>query len=298
MIRPPYLKKGDRVGIVSPSRSITFEEVHPTIKVLQKFGYEVVLGSHVFSRQNQFAGPDEHRKNDFQQMLDDDSIRAIICARGGYGAVRIIDNLDFSRFIRHPKWIVGYSDITVFHSHIHSCCGVETIHATMPKNIVSEIPDDSVRSMVNALCGSQIIYSAERTELSREGYAEGILTGGNLSIIYNMMGSVSELKTEGKILFLEDLDEYLYHIDRMMMNLKRAGKLSGLSGLIIGGMTQMNDNKIPFGQTAEEIISDAVAEYSYPLCFHFPAGHTEKNLALIFGRKIKLSVGKQVQIVF
>jgi muramoyltetrapeptide carboxypeptidase len=298
MIQPLYLKKGDKVGIVSPSRSITFEEVHPTIKVLQKFGLEVILGSHVFSRQNQFAGSDEHRRKDFQQMLDDDSIRAIICARGGYGAVRIIDNLDFSRFIRHPKWIVGYSDVTVFHSHIHSCCGIETIHATMPKNIVSDIPDDSAISMVNALSGSQVTYLSERTKYSREGFAEGILTGGNLSILYNMMGSVSEVNTEGKILFLEDIDEYLYHVDRMMMNLKRAGKLSGLAGLIVGGMTRMNDNKIPFGKTAEEIISDAVEEYVYPVCFNFPAGHTEKNLALILGRKIKLSVGKQVQIVF
>ncbi len=298
MIQPPYLKKGDKVAIVSPARSITFEEVHPSIRVLQKYGLEVILGTHVFSRFNQFAGSDDHRKKDLQQMLDDDSIRAIICTRGGYGSVRIIDNLDFTKFTRRPKWIVGYSDITVFHSHIHTCFGIETLHATMPKNILSDIPDDSVKSMVNTLFGGAVQYTMPGTKFSREGHAEGVLTGGNLSIIYNLMGSVSEPDTRGKILFLEDLDEYLYHVDRMMMNLKRAGKLSGLAGLILGGMSKMNDNTIPFGKSAEEIISEAVAEYKYPVCFNFPAGHTEKNMALILGRKIKFTVGKQVSIVF
>jgi muramoyltetrapeptide carboxypeptidase len=212
--------------------------------------------------------------------------------------VRIIDRLDFTKFVRKPKWIVGYSDITVFHSHIHTCFGIETLHATMPKNILSDIPDDGVKSMVNTLFGAPVSYTFAKTRWAREGYAEGILTGGNLSIIYSLMGSVSEPDTKGKILFLEDLDEYLYHVDRMMMNLKRAGKLSGLAGLIVGGMTGMNDNIIPFGKTAEEIISGAVAEYNYPVCFDFPAGHTEKNMALILGRNVKFTVGKQVSIIF
>ena len=298
MIQPPYLKKGDKVGIVSPSRSITFEEIHPSIRILQKFGLEVVLGSHVFSRHNQFAGSDDHRAKDFQQMLDDDSIRAILCSRGGYGSIRIVDKLDFSRFLLHPKWIVGYSDITVFHSHILECFGIETLHATMPKNIQSDLPDESVRTMINALFGKPLAYTQNRSPLSRDGYAEGILTGGNLSIIYNLMGSVSELNTKGKILFLEDIDEYLYHIDRMMMNLKRAGKLSSLAGLIVGGMTKMNDNEIPFGKTPDEIIAASVAEFKYPVCFDFSAGHVDRNQALILGRKIKLSVGKQISVTF
>jgi len=298
MIRPPYLRKGDKVGIVSPSRSITFDEIHPSIRVLQKFGLEVVLGSHVFSRHNQFAGTDEYRREDFQQMLDDDSIRAILCSRGGYGAVRIIDKLNFTRFLLHPKWIVGYSDITVFHAHIHEHFGIETLHATMPKNILSDVPDDSIKSMINALFGYPVTYSCSRSPLSRDGSGEGILVGGNLSILCNLMGSASALNTEGKILFLEDVDEYLYHIDRMMMNLKRAKKLSGLAGFIVGGMTKMNDNTVPFGKLPGEIIAEAVTEFKYPVCFDFPAGHVERNLALIFGRKIKLSVGKQVMITF
>jgi len=206
--------------------------------------------------------------------------------------------LDFTKFVRKPKWIVGYSDITVFHSHIHTRFGIETLHATMPKNILSDVPDDAVQSMVNALFGHPLQYTVARTKYSREGDAEGVLTGGNLSIIYSLSGSVSETDTRGKILFLEDLDEYLYHVDRMMMNLKRAGKLSGLAGLIVGGLTKMNDNDIPFGKSAEEIISEAVAEYHYPVCFNFPAGHTGKNIALILGRKVKFTVGKQINIVF
>jgi len=298
MVQPRFLRKGDKIAIVSPARSITFEEVHPSIRLLQKYGLEVVLGSHIFSREHQYAGTDEHRRKDFQQMLDDDSIRAIFCSRGGYGSIRIIDKLDFTRFLEDPKWIVGYSDITVFHAHLHERFGIETLHATMPKNIIADIPDDSFKTMMNALFGYQIVYSADKAPLSRTGSSEGILVGGNLSILCNLMGSVSELQTNGKILFLEDLDEYLYHIDRMMMNLKRGSKLSRLKGMIVGGMTKMNDNPVPFGKAANEIIAEAVSEYSYPVCFNFPAGHTDNNLALIFGRMVQLTVDKQVTIKF
>jgi muramoyltetrapeptide carboxypeptidase len=298
MITPSYLRKGDKIGIVSPARSISFDEVHPTIRFFSRNDFEVILGSHVFSRRDQFAGTDEQRLRDFQSMLDDGSIRAIICSRGGYGTVRIIDRLNFSAFLESPKWIVGYSDITVLHAHIQRQFGVETLHAAMPVNITEETPDETLRSMLKALTGRRMTYTCPKDDLSREGRAEGVLTGGNLSVLYSLMGSASEPDTAGKILFLEDLDEYLYHIDRMMINLKRAGKLARLKGLIVGGMTKMNDNAIPFGKTANEIIADAVKEYQYPVCFGFPAGHGERNLALIMGRKVLFSVEEEVGLSF
>lgn len=298
MISPPYLQKGDKIAIVSPARSITFDEVHPAIRFFRRYDLEVVLGSYVFSRHHQFAGTDEQRLRDFQHMLDDDMIRAILCSRGGYGTVRIIGNLDFTRFRVHPKWIVGYSDVTVLHAHIHRQLATETLHAVMPVNMKDDNQDETMQTMMHALFGKQISYSCPGSDLSREGKAEGVLTGGNLSVLYSLLGSASEPDTAGKILFLEDVDEYLYHIDRMMMALKRAGKLDRLRGLIIGGMTRMNDNQVPFGKTACEIIADAVKDYNYPVCFDFPAGHTDLNVALIMGRKVILSVGKEVGLTF
>jgi len=298
MIRPAYLKKGDKIAIVSPARSITFEEVHPAIRFFQRHDLEVVLGSYVFSRQHQFAGSDEQRYRDFQHMLDDEKIRAIVCSRGGYGTVRIIDKLDFTRFRENPKWIVGFSDATVLHAHISRQFGIETLHAAMPVNMQGENKGETMQTMMNALFGKRITYSYPKPGLAREGRSEGVLVGGNLSILFSLMGSVSEPDMAGKILFLEDVDEYLYHVDRMMMNLKRAGKLDNLKGLIVGGMTGMKDNAIPFGKTAGEIIADAVKDYTFPVCFDFPAGHQDTNLALILGRKVSFSVDKEVELSF
>jgi muramoyltetrapeptide carboxypeptidase len=299
MITPPYLAKDDKIGIIAPARCINFDEVHPSIRVFQKWGLEVVLGTNIFRKCNQFAGKDELRLADLQQMLDDDSIRAVICARGGYGTVRIIDKVDFTAFLKRPKWVVGYSDVTVLHSHIQRHLGIETLHAVMPINITTdETSDDAQDTLKNALLGKLRSYSYPATPLSRPGETEGILTGGNLSILYSLMGSASEIDTTDKILFIEDVDEYLYHIDRMMMNLKRAGKLGKLKGLIVGSMERMNDNKVPYGKTANEIIAEAVAEYNYPVCFDFPSGHGENNLALILGRKVKLNVGAEVELEF
>ena len=298
MIRPAYLKKGDKIAIVSPARNITFDEVHPAIRLFQRYGLEVVLGTHVFSKHHQFAGSDALRCKDMQLMLDDDNIRAIICSRGGYGTVRIIDKIDFTSFYQNPKWIVGYSDITVLHAHIHQQFGIETLHATMPINIKNEKRDETLQTLMKALFGDPIAYSYPATSLSREGSAEGLLVGGNLSILYNLMGSVSELETAGKILFLEEVDEYLYHIDRMMVNLNRAGKLARLKGLIVGGMSKMNDNTIPFGKSASQIIADSVKDYKFPVCFDFPAGHLDTNLAMIMGRNISLRVGDEVEVEF
>jgi muramoyltetrapeptide carboxypeptidase len=298
MIQPPYLVKGDKIGIVSPARSITFEEVHPAIRFFQRHDLEVVLGTHVFSKHHQFAGTDLQRSRDMQQMLDDDSIRAIVCSRGGYGTVRIIDSLDFTRFRENPKWIVGYSDITVLHAHIHRILGIETLHATMPVNMKNDRGDEAMHTLVKALSGEALAYSYPTPPLSREGRAEGLLTGGNLSILHNLMGTVSEPETAGKILFLEEVDEYLYHIDRMMVNLGRAGKLAGLRGMVVGGLSKMNDNAIPFGKSAAEIIAGAVKDYNFPVCFDFPAGHLDANMAMIMGRKVRLSVGKDVELEF
>jgi muramoyltetrapeptide carboxypeptidase len=224
-------------------------------------------------------------------MLDDDSVKAILCARGGYGTVRIIDKLNFDTFCRKPKWIAGYSDATVLLSHIQSNFGIETIHGTMPINFPTDGSDNnSTRSLHDALFGNAPAYTMTPSPLNRTGTAEGELTGGNLSILYALNGTPSEVNYDGKILFIEDLDEYLYHIDRMMTTLKRAGKLSRLAGLVVGGMTKMNDNTIPYGKTAEEIVAEVVAEYDYPVCFGLPTGHQDQNLALIIGRNVILDV--------
>ncbi|MCX6280723.1 MAG: LD-carboxypeptidase [Bacteroidetes bacterium] len=299
MIQPPYLKKGDRIAIVSPARAISFDEVHPSLKLFQKWGLEVILGSYVFNKEHQFAGSDAQRLKDLQTMLDDVSIRAVICARGGYGTVRIIDKLDFSKFLRYPKWIVGYSDMTVLHSHIHRHFGIETMHGIMPLNMPEhQLGSTSIETLRKALFGEEIIYSKRLGPFDRTGAGEGILAGGNLSILYSLMGSHSQIDTKGKILFIEDVDEYLYHIDRMMMSLKRAGMLKDLKGLITGSMQDMRDNTIPFGKTANQIIFEAVKEYKYPVCFDFPAGHGPENVAMILGRRVKLIVDEEVELGF
>ena len=295
LIQPPYLKRGDKIGIVATARKISTEEINPAIAIFKSWGLEVVVGNNLFNTYNQFSGTDEERANDLQTLLNDTSIKAIISARGGYGTVRIIDQINFTSFTKNPKWIIGYSDITVLHAHIHNL-GIETLHATMPINFNKNA--EALESLRKALFGEKIKYEIETNPSNRKGISEGELIGGNLSILYSLSGSISDINTKGKILFLEDLDEYLYHIDRMMMNLKRTGKLSHLAGLVIGGMSDMKDNTIPFGKTAEEIILDAVNEYDYPVCFNFPAGHIDRNLALLFGRKIKLEIAEKVKLYF
>ncbi|MBL7888996.1 MAG: LD-carboxypeptidase [Bacteroidia bacterium] len=290
-IQPEFLKKGDKIGIVACARKISKEELQPAIDILQNWGLEVVLGKNIFNAEHQFSGTDEERAADLQSMLDDTSIKAVISARGGYGTVRIIDKLDFSTFKKQPKWIIGYSDITVLHSHIHNM-GIQTLHATMPINF--KVNEEATETLRKALFGEELRYTFEPHALNKNGKAEGVLVGGNLSLLYALCGSNSDINTNGKILFIEDLDEYLYHIDRMMMNLKRSGKLSGLAGLIVGGMSDMKDNAVPFGKTAEAIILDAVKEYNYPVCFHFPCGHIDRNLAVVLGKKVQLTVKQEL----
>lgn len=290
-IRPPFLKKGDKIGIAAPARKISASELKPAIELFNNWGLEVVLASNIYNSFHQFAGTDNERIAGYQEMLDDTSIKAIISARGGYGCLRIVDNLDFSTFLSSPKWITGYSDLTVFHSHIHNNYSIETLHSTMAINIPNNT-QSSLESLRKALFGESIEYKQEPHHLNRLGSAHGILTGGNISILYALSSSVSDIEFAGKILFIEDLEEYLYHIDRMLMQLKRSGKLAQLAGLIVGGMNNMNDNTIPYGKNAYEIISEAISEYDYPVCFNFPAGHLDDNKTLILGRQVELVVDK------
>lgn len=290
MIRPSYLKKGDTVAIVSTARKVSNKELIPALEILKKWGLQVVLGKSIEAEEHQFAGKDELRTSDFQAMLDDPNISAIWCARGGYGTVRIIDQLDFTNFKNHPKWILGYSDVTVLHSHIHNL-GFETLHAQMPVSIETK-SIATINSIKETLFGEDYSIETISDDNNVQGIASGQLVGGNLSILYSLCGSSSAINTKGKILFIEDLDEYLYHIDRMLQNLKRNGLFEGLEGLIVGGMTQMHDNDIPFGNSAKEIILNSCSEYDFPIAFNFPAGHLDDNRSLILGRKTDLMVHK------
>lgn len=290
MRKPESLRAGDEVRIVSTARKISREELQPAIDQLNEWGYEATTGKNLFSEHHQFSGTDHQRAADLQDALDDSSVRAIICARGGYGTVRLLDQLDFSSFAKHPKWIAGYSDVTALHNHIHRHFGICTLHSTMPINF-SKNTALALNSLQDALTGKKLNYTVPTHAHNRNGEAQGIITGGNLSMLYSLMGSPSQVNTDGKILFIEDLDEYLYHVDRMMVNLKRSGLLSNLKGLILGGLTDMNDNTVPFGKTAIEIVSEHVAEFDYPVCFGFPAGHLDDNRTLIFGQNAKLAVG-------
>ena len=300
MKTPKSLQKGDTVAIAAPARKVSEEELMPATSLLESWGLRVVLPDGLFAADNQFAGDDDTRAALLQRLLDDDAVQAILCARGGYGTVRILDKLDFSHFVEHPKWIIGYSDITVLHSHIQRHWGIETLHATMPINI----PDDAVgtpypatETLRQALFGETLGYRFDAHPLNRPGAASGTVVGGNLSILYSLCGSPSDLSTNGKILFIEDLDEYLYHIDRMMANLKRCGHLSNLAALVVGQMSDMHDNAVPFGHTAEEIILDKVQEYGYPVCFGLPMGHNgTENRALVLGREATLTVGREVTL--
>lgn len=292
MRRPPALQRGDTVGLVAPSRKVSREELRPAIELLQQWGLKVKTGEHLFGAENQFSGSDAERAADLQDMFDDPDVRAVICARGGYGALRIVDRIDFMRFVVKPKWFVGYSDATVFHCHINGGFGVQTLHAPMLFSFLKDA--ESTESLRRTLFGENMDYTwtNDTAEKNRAGAAEAQLVGGNLSLLYALNPSRSDIDTRGKILFLEDLDEQLYHIDRMLLNLKRSWKLNSLAGLVVGGMSEMKDNATPYGKTAEQIIMDAVAEYSFPVAFGFPAGHGTKNMALRLGGLVRLEVGE------
>ncbi len=279
------LEKGDQILILSTARKISPEEVQPAIDLLEELGYVIKKGRNLHLECNQFSGSIKERIEDLQSALDDPNCKAIFCARGGYGTVQLIDHLDFSKFQQNPKWVIGYSDVTVLHNHINQNFGVPTLHATMPINMKGrELHGRAVKSLVHAIEGKGLSYSfpsEEESNINGDIELTAPIVGGNLSIIYSLTGTKSQIDTRDKILFIEDLDEYLYHIDRMMMNLKRAGILKNLKALLVGGMSDMNDNEIPFGESAKEIIRRNVEEYAYPVIFGFPAGHIDNNLAII-----------------
>lgn len=290
MLNRMILKEGDKIGILSTARWAEPDALKFADDLFRSWGLNPVYGKSINSRADQFAGSDEIRANDLQQFLDDAEIKAIICARGGYGTIRLMDSLNFTGFMNNPKFIAGFSDITVLHAHINDKLGMPTLHATMPFSF-HENSDQSIQTLKDLLFGKRTEYLIDPDVLNKHGEAEGVLIGGNLSILYSLLGTRYGFSTVGKILFIEDVDEYLYHIDRMMMSLKLAGKLENIKGLIIGGMNKMRDNPVPFGKTAEEIIDEHCHTLNIPICYGFPAGHLEDNRAMYFGRKVKLQVG-------
>lgn len=285
---PPSLQKGDTIAILSTARKNLEDNLAPAIDLLHSWGLEVVLGKTIGLDDNQLAGTDAQRAEDFQEQLDNPNIKAIWCVRGGYGTVRIIDLLDFTKFKQSPKWIVGFSDVTVIHSYLNKL-NIATIHGAMPVT-VGKASLESIESLRKALFGESLNYEMPFDAANRLGIAKGEIVGGNLSILYSLMGSNAQIDCKGKILFIEDLDEYLYHIDRMMMSLKRCGCFDGLNGLIVGSMTKMKDNDIPWGKNANQIIADVTKEYSFPILYNFPLGHFHDNRAIISGKQVSLEL--------
>ena len=291
MKQPNYLRAKDTVGIISTARKISMEEITEAVHLLNSWELKAKIGSTIGIEDHQYAGTDQQRIDDLQRMLDDPEVSAIWCARGGYGTVRIVDHLDFTKFLEHPKWIIGYSDVTVLHSQLHNL-RVQTLHATMPINVDGN-SKAALSTLKASLFGKSPSVATSPSKHNRTGSGSGPLVGGNLSILYSLLGSSSSIDTTGKILFIEDLDEYLYHTDRMVINLKRNGYFEGLAGLVVGGFTKMHDNTIPFGKNAQEIILDAVRPYDFPVCFNFPAGHIDDNRALLLGHEYVLNVSEE-----
>lgn len=295
---PPYLQTGDTIGITCPAGYMTEKEIQPAVEQIKSWGFQIVQGNTVGKRDFTFGGTDEERRKDFQDMIDNPEVKAILCARGGYGVVRIIDQLDFSSFKKHPKWVIGFSDITVFHNHLHTNLGIATIHSKM----CNSFPDDwskaepiqieTILSIKQALLGEKMQYKLNVDEKNRLGNAEGLLVGGNLKMLETLAATPSDISTDGKILFVEDVGEALYNIDRMFCHLKRTGKLDKLKGLLIGGFTSIKPETTgdEFGKTVYDIVLEKVKEFDYPVCFGFPVGHQRNNFALKCGVKHKLAV--------
>lgn len=300
LIQPPYLKAGDTVAIVAPSGILKNRnnEVVRAKKLLESWNLKVVIGKNVFSKDNHFAGTDAERCEDFQNALDNSNIKAIWSARGGYGTVRIIDKLDYSKFLEHPKWIIGYSDITALHNQVHTI-GVESLHALMCVSLTEDLTKikESLETFKAAIFGKSLQYSLPKSTYNKVGSAKGQLVGGNLTILHTMLGSNTSINVDGKILFIEEIGEYKYHIDRMLQSLKRAGYFKNCKGVVVGDITKLRKNTTLWGTSIEQLILDALAEYDFPIAFNMPAGHEKDNRAMILGRTIELKVEKTETII-
>ena len=294
MITPAYLQKGDTVAIVATARKNIDDNLKFATDLLTSWGLNVKVGSTIGLDLNQLAGTDEQRAKDFQDQMDNPNIKAIWCVRGGYGTVRMIDLLDFTKFKKSPKWVIGFSDVTVLHNHLNTM-GFKSIHGIMP--VSSKATEEAKESFRKSIFGEKLSYKIDTHNMNRFGKATGTLVGGNLSILYSLLGSKSAIDCHDKILFLEDLDEYLYHIDRMMMNLKRCGCLENLKGIVVGAMTKMKDNDIPWGKDALEIIQDITKNYKIPVIYNFPAGHIQDNRTLILGNNVSIDANAECSIV-
>jgi muramoyltetrapeptide carboxypeptidase len=289
---PPHLKKGDTIGIVAPAGFMPIEKMQACIETLDAWGYNVLMGSTTHSSStNYFAASDEERLTDLQAMLDNPDVSAILCARGGYGTSRIIDDLNFKRFRKHPKWIIGYSDITVLHAHLLAEYDIASLHAPMAAAFNDGVEGNPyLQSIKDALEGKPAHYRCAAHPFNRVGEVEGELVGGNLTLINHLIGTASDYKMKHRILFIEDVGEYLYNIDRMLVQLKRTGKLDKLEGVIIGGFTDIKDTERPFGRTVYEVIAAHFRDYDYPICFGFPVSHSKENVALKVGVHYTLQV--------
>lgn len=295
LIQPLYLKAGDTVAIVAPSGILKNrnDEVQRAVALLKSWGLNPIVGKHVFSQDDHFAGTDAERCEDFQNALDDPTVRAIWCARGGYGTVRILDKLDYTKFRKHPKWIIGYSDITALHNQIHNE-GFQSIHALMCVSLTKDLDDikESLSTFKSTIFGNQVNYTLKGSDYNRVGVANGLLVGGNLTVLHTMLGSKESIDTSGKILFIEEIGEYKYHIDRMLQSMKRAGYFDNLSGLVVGDMSKMRKNTTLWGTSVEQLILDALADYDFPIAFNMPAGHEKDNRAMVLGKTVELKVEK------
>jgi muramoyltetrapeptide carboxypeptidase len=289
IIIPPKLQKGDSICLISTARKIDPEMINQAIEVFEKMGLKVILGKNILESHHQFCGTDEQRASDIQEAINNSEIKAIICFRGGYGSVRILEKVDFTPLLKCPKWIAGYSDVTAIHNTLNGL-NIASIHSTMPVNFPTNSPA-SIVTLKNALFHENYTIQSQNIHpLNQKGSTVGKLVGGNLSMLYSLSGTTYDIDTDDCILFIEDLDEYLYHIDRMMYNLHLSGKLKNIKALIVGGMTDMNDNDTPFGKTAEEIIHEIITPYQIPVCFQFPAGHLPDNQALVLGLEAQLTI--------
>jgi muramoyltetrapeptide carboxypeptidase len=289
---PPYLKKGDTIAITCPAGYMPREKAQTCIETIQQWGFEVMVGKTLGSKsKNYFSGNDETRLNELQAMLDDEGIKAILCGRGGYGISRIIDQIDFTRFKKNPKWIIGFSDITLLHAHINRNFKIATLHAPMAAAFNNgENKNEFIDSLHKALVGKKAKYACKADPFNKLGEAKGELIGGNLTLITHLIGTKSDINTKNKILFIEDIGELIYSTDRMLHQLKRSGKLTNLSGLIVGGFTDVKDTERPFGKKVKELIKDILQDYDYPVCFDFPVGHKKENYALKIGGDFQLKI--------